>query len=93
MALSADTFPFPGGTGRGITQGKCVHSKDGATLLTQILYCPIDVEKNTAILSLHLQVTCVIHLPASLEHKHISAVALRLAASYMYEMRETSASS
>lgn len=44
------------GIGGGVTPGESMHSQDGATLLTQILYCQIDIE-NSAIPCLHVQVT------------------------------------
>ena len=64
------------GEGGGVKPRENVHSQDGPTVLTKILYCRIDVE-NVAIPSLHLQVTCDTHLPAPIdhEHKHISVIA------------------
>lgn len=65
MALRADTT----GIGGGVTPRKNVHNQDRPTVLTKILYCLTDVE-NSAIPSLHLQVTCDTHLPAPIDHEH-----------------------
>ena len=69
-------LPFTNGIGGGVKPRKNVYSQDGPTVLTKILYCQIGVE-NSAIPSLHLQVTCDTHLPAPIdhEHKHISVIA------------------
>ena len=73
--LKRGHLPFTNRIGGGVTPRESVHSQDGATVLTQIVYCRIDVE-NSAIPSLHLQVTCDTHLPGPTdhEHKHINVI-------------------